>query len=104
MKGGKIGRKITVIITMVTGVLFCVGLWIGYKQDSNMIVPAVGFTGVYIWFIAMEVWGVLTGNKKTLSTRLTNWIEAHPWLGFTTLAMFLISMVSLSIHFGWFGN
>ena len=101
---GKFIRRLTVIIVMVTGVLYCVGLWIGYSQDKNMIVPAVGFTGVYVWFILMEVWGVLTGNRKTLSTRLTNWIETRPIFGLLTLSMFLISMVALSIHFGWYGN
>ncbi len=103
MRGGKVARQVTVIIVMVTGVLFCVGLWIGYAQDHMMIVPAVGFTGVYLWFIAMEIWGVLRGGQ-TLSKRLSNWIEAHPWLGYPTLAMFAISMTALAIHFGWVGN
>jgi hypothetical protein len=101
---GKMIRKITVTIVMVFGVLFCVGLWIGFSQEPTMIVPAVGFTGVYLWFIAMEVWGVLTGNKKTLSTRLTNWVENHKVFGTLTLMCFLISMVALYIHFQWWGN
>lgn len=104
MISGKLVRKLSVIVVMVFGVLFCIGLWIGFKQDANMIVPAVGFTGVYLWFIAMEIWGVLTGNKKTLSTRLTNWVEDHKVFGSLTLITFLISMIALYIHFQWWGN
>lgn len=98
---GKFVRALTLVVLMATGAIFCAILWVGVKQVSYMIVPAVGFTGVYTWFIIMEIWGVLTGVKKTLSTRFNHWVKEHPVLGITSLTLFWLAMTALVIHLGF---
>jgi len=100
MTTGKMIRRVSLIILMVSGVAFCVLLWIGYGHQKYMIVPAVGFTGVYVWFIIMEIWGVLFGVKKTLSTRFKHWATEHPVMAWISLGLFLLAMTSLTIHLG----
>lgn len=97
---GKIIRTVSLIILMASGALFCVLCWVGFSQNSYMIVPAVGFTGVYVWFIIMEIWGALTGYKKTLSTRWKHWATLHPVLSWVALGLFWIAMTALVIHLG----
>ena len=97
---GSLIRKISLVILMVSGVVFCVLLWIGYSHRDYMIVPAVGFTGVYIWFIAMEIWGALTGYKKTLSTRYKHWTTEHPVMSWIALGLFWLAMTALVVHLG----
>ena len=98
---GKLIRAISLIPVIVLGGAFCAFLWIGYKQVSYMIVPAVAFTGIYIWILITEVWGATTGVKKTLSTRFNHWVKLHPVLGISSLILFWLAMTALVIHLGW---
>jgi len=99
MDSGKIIRRVALYFTMIPAAVFCGILWYGFSKEPLMIVPAVGFTGVYVWFIGMEIWGVTTGNKKTLSKRLTAWIEENKVLGLTAVGLFGLSMIALCVHF-----
>lgn len=97
---GKLIRAASLIVVIVFGAIFCAILWIGFKQESYMIVPAVAFTGIYIWILITEVWGALTGYKKTLSTRYNHWAKKHPVLAWTALICFAIAMLALVPHLG----
>lgn len=96
---GKLIRAIALIFVIVFGAIFCGILWVGFSQEFYMIVPAVCFTGIYLWVLGCEVWGALWGYKKTVSTRITHWIKAYPLWGFLAMLTFAISMLALPIHF-----
>lgn len=97
---GKLIRAVSLVFVIVFGAIFCVILWIGFKQESYMIVPAVAFTGIYIWILLCEVWGALFGYKKTLSTRFNHWAKKHPVLAWAALISFFIAMSALLPHLG----
>ena len=97
---GKLIRAISLIFVIVFGAMFCASMWVGYSQEEYMIVPAVGFTGIYVWVLACEVWGALFGYKKTLSTRFNHWAKKHPTLAWFSLICFAIAMLALVPHLG----
>jgi hypothetical protein len=95
---GKLIRSISLVFVIVFGAIFCICMWIGYKQESYMIVPAVAFTGIYVWILLCELWGAFTGYKKTLSTRYTHWTKNHKWLSLFAIISFVIAMIALAPH------
>ena len=108
---GKFIRRASLIVLIITGAAFCGICWWGvavWKTEQGfrpMIVPAVGFTGTYLWFLAVEVWGALTGYKKTLSTRYKHFLQQNTkfqWVGLIGLLLFWIAMTALCVHLGVF--
>ena len=99
---GKMIRAVSLVVVIVFGAIFCVLLWVGYAQEKYMLVPAVAFTGIYVWILLCEVWGALTGYKKTLSTRFNHWAKIHPILAWASLISFFIAMAALIPHLGVF--
>ena len=97
---GKFIRSTSLVILMASAAVFCGLCWFAVSQKSYMIIPAVGFTGVYIWFIGVEIWGALTGYKKTLSTRWKHWATEYPTLSWVALGLFWVAMTALVIHLG----
>lgn len=60
-----------------------------------------------LWIVALaavighEIWAVLTGKGKTISTRLGHTIENKPLIGWTILASMGTSWIMLLLHLGW---
>jgi magnesium-transporting ATPase (P-type) len=114
LDNGRIIRKVSLVIVIVAAGIFCAICWWGValwevEKDGHsvrpMIIPAIGFTGTYVWFLLVELWGALTGYKKTLSTRYKHFLQQKPeWavIGIVGLTAFLIAMVSLYVHLAVF--
>ena len=97
---GKLIRAISLVIVIVFGAIFVAINWIAFIQNKFMIVPAVCFSGIYAWVLGCEVWGAVSGYKKTLSTRWNHWAKEHPVLSWAALISFAIAMVALVPHLG----
>lgn len=94
-------RKISLVATIVFGIVFCAILWFGFTQYGPLWATAGMFTWIFASVLIWEVIGAVTGIKKTVSTRYKYWLEKHPWLGWGALSMFFLSMLSLVIHLGF---
>jgi len=100
---GKLIRSLSLVVLIITALAFCVLLWIAYATYPFMLVPAVGFTGIYVWVLLVELWGALVnvgGEKDTLSTRFKHWAMKHPVMAWISLGLFWIAMTALVVHLG----
>jgi len=97
---GSLIRRVALWVLIIAGLAF-VGLnWYGYHQFNYMIIPAITFTGIYLFVGVMEIIGKLFGYKETLSTRWKHWARLKPVLSWTALGLFWVAMTALVIHLG----
>ena len=102
---GKLWRKASLVVLIITGAAFCGMCWWGYFIFPPMIIPALAFTTIYIVVLIYEVIGAMFGYKKTLSTRYKHFLQGstmNKWIGFGGLILFWIAMTALCVHLGVF--
>ncbi len=100
---GKLIRAVSLIFVIVFGAIFCGLCWYGFALFPPMIIPAIAFTGIYLWVLAMEVAGVLFGYKRTLSTRWNHFAaqsRKNAIISWLALISFFIAMGALVPHLG----
>ena len=98
MDSGKLIRRVSLISLILADIVALVTSYIGARQFDYIWLVFWGLVVINAVVIAWEIWGVTTGLKKTVSTRVKYWVQHSPVLPVIFILSFIWVFISLGVH------